>query len=350
MYRTGKGIGRNISLRCCAADKTDLTSRIYACGDGEDSSAELLASFTGVSMLLRNKHVALVGDSLMDHLFVEWARQLGARRVPAEDVRRLYALPGAVAPTEPAAREWCVSDRLRVPHHVVYDAARNLTLSFFTMHVRATAECAAAADPLSRWVVGAHEAKDMDISMLFNALRVADVAVVNLGVQWNAELRHHYLRSLRAVMSALQRANSNGNGVVVRRRRQWAVYRMSTPQHFAPSAASTDRSGYFHGPTPASAPLRRPSRRCAPLDRANMSQQWRTQLEWRVAAEMGLPSRFLVPSWPALADRWDAHPPRNPGDCTHYCYHPAIFAAVVAPVVRTLRRVLEGDGWTRARR
>ncbi|KAL3906689.1 MAG: hypothetical protein SGPRY_010457 [Prymnesium sp.] len=267
--------------------------------------------------LLSHQRIALVGDSLMNHLYVEWGRLIGA-----VGFGRGVTL-----------QRWCEADAAREPERYSYAAAHNITLFKYSMHLRPKSRCNASSDASRAWLsatgsgggsTGATD--DVDISMLEKAFEKADVVVANVGVHWRAGHEDHYRRAVRAVMHRLKRAHREGRVI--------AMYKETTPQHFS----STDGSGYYERRTSAA--------RCdkirvsQPYDSTYRTAQWRTAIEAEEALRVfgaADRSRLLVPQFAQLVDRFDAH---TYPDCTHFCYERQLWNGMLDPFVRQLQRLL----------
>ena len=369
--------GRTEGL-CCPAERTrDL--RLETC-DGRVRTLPQLTPW------LRGRTVALVGDSLLNHLFVEWSRTLGA----VEPHGAAEAKPdgggggggggGArrskAAVLQASLAHWCARDAARAPERESFSRSHNVTLLKYSMHRRETARCNASADPTRRWLDGPAggdsgggrrgegraggglPGNDVDLSMLDAAMARADVVVVNVGVHWRDGHQRHYRRAVRAVLEQLGAANGRGNGSGGGGiggiggegggggGGGWpiALYKQSTPQHFA----SADGSGYYekrrkggdaNGPGAAA----RGPQQCAPLgagaSRPLSGKQWRTAIEAEEARAVfgAAASEYVVPSFGALAARWDGH---APPDCTHACFQQNLWDGMFDPFVRLLRNRL----------
>ena len=197
-----------------------------------DGSTRVLEELTP---WLRNRRVALVGDSLMNHLFVEWGRRLGARRV---GTRR------ATTSLQQSLIDWCSADVARAPEGTLHSAAHNVTLPKHSMHLRSISRCNASRDGTRRWLGGggAPAGQDVDLSRLDAALESADVVIVNVGVHWRAGSERHYRRAVHEVMRTVAAANKRG--------RVLALYKQSTPQHFLGRGGS----GYYEKRSPRTLP------------------------------------------------------------------------------------------------
>lgn len=357
--------GRTESL-CCSAERTP-SLRLETC-DGRVHTLPELTPW------LRGRTVALVGDSLLNHLYVEWSRRIGAVEPKAARGDGGGGRPlSRDAVLQASLAHWCAQDTARAPERESFSLSHNVTLLKYSMHRRETARCNASADPTRRWLegpaggdrgggrIGSLRGYDVDLSMLDAAMARADVIIVNLGVHWRDGHQRHYRRAVRAVLEQIKAANrrgdggdnSGGEGVSRRSGNSWpvALYKQSTPQHFA----STDGSGYYEKRRRGEGPGARGSR-CAPLgaSRPSSGNQWRTAIEAEEASAVfgDDASDFVVPTFGALAARWDGH---TPPDCTHACFEPALWDGMFDPFVRLLRnrlveRAVHGHGHGHGRR
>ena len=366
----GRREGRTENL-CCSAERTQ-NLRLETC-DGQVHTLPQLTPW------LRGRTVALVGDSLLNHLYVEWSRMIGASEPhgAAEAERGGGEGSGArlskAAVLQASLARWCAQDAARAPERESFSLSHNVTLLKYSMHRRETSRCNASADPTRRWLDGSAggdggggrggkgmagkglPGHDVDLSMLDAAMARADVLVVNLGVHWRDGHQRHYRRAVRAVLEQLGAANGRGDGGGGDIGGKgggggsggWPIglYKQSTPQHFV----STDGSGYYekwrkgsntNGSGGAGA---RGSQQCAPLGAAasgpSSGKQWRTAIEAEEArAVLGdAASDYVVPTFGALAARWDGH---APPDCTHACFQQALWDGMFDPFVRLLRNRL----------
>ena len=191
--------GRTESLCCprrAGAAASVPPPRLRTC----DGATRLLDELTP---WLRNRRVALVGDSLMNHLFVEWGRRLGARRVGTHR---------ATTSLHQSLLDWCSADVARAPEGTLHSVAHNVTLLKHSMHLRDVSRCNASRDGTRRWLGGggAPAGKDVDLSRLDAALGSADVVIVNVGVHWRAGSQRHYRRAVHEVLRTVAAANRRG--------------------------------------------------------------------------------------------------------------------------------------------
>jgi len=168
--------------------------------------------------------------------------------------------------------------------------------------------------------------------------RNADALVANIGVWYGHEEKGAYRADVAHVLARLQAFTAAG---------KLAMYRESVVQHF-PTASG---SGLYEertdgGPAAKRGGLRGAvARSTCPTQCAALGDRFANQLDWRnrvlheLVARTGFAAERVLPVAALL--RPMAHLHKNTKwhctlDCTHYCYHPAVWSALLDSFYRRL--------------
>ena len=194
-------------------------------------------------------------------------------------------------------------------------------------------------------------AKRNFVDKLAAATEASDAVVANVGVWYGSAESRQYRSDVNYILSRLQALPAGKLG----------LFRESVVQHF-PTASG---SGLYEeredasplGAKRASRAFSRCHTQCAPLGHG-----FRNTLDWRNAVlhdlvrERGFPISNVVPVASLLRPMAAAHKSTKwkcTLDCTHYCYHPDLWAALLDGVYRRLQtffsRSSAGGGKTKGR-
>lgn len=199
---------------------------------------------------------------------------------------------------------------------------------------------------------------------LFNAkieaaMKAADVVLANIGVwygsgaEWDRKYpgrtSARYAADVQHVLARLATLAPQG---------KLGLWRESTPQHFPSQSGSglyEERDKGMDGAFTAGKAAKAGKKRggtggCLGACPA-LGPEWASKLDWRnevasgLAASVGLPSEAIVPVASILRPMQAVHKPTKWAcglDCTHYCYHPHLWSALLDGLYRRWYR------WVRA--
>jgi hypothetical protein len=160
------------------------------------------------------------------------------------------------------------------------------------------------------------------------ASRAADAVIANIGVWYGQAALHQYRADVAFVLSRLRALATSG---------KLALFRESVVQHFP----TVSGSGLYEERTDGG----RSSKcfgQCVPLgERFAHQHDWRNSVLHEQVAAMSFPHEHVVPVAELLRPMATLHKKTKWAcklDCTHYCYHPAVWAALLDGVYRRLVR------------
>jgi hypothetical protein len=171
---------------------------------------------------------------------------------------------------------------------------------------------------------------------LDSAARVADAVVANIGVWYGQAQRAAYRADVDFVLDRLRALQKAG---------KLALYRESVVQHFPTRSGSGLYEERTDGGTARSMSRRALYQsclgKCAPLDgRFSQSLDWRNAVLHELVSARGFArDEFVVPVAQLLRPMHALHKSTKwqcTLDCTHYCYHPHVWRAMLDGVYRRI--------------
>ena len=347
----GEMCPHNFNHGCCGArgGGRRISKKSTRCSGDKGNSKKLL----DILPELRDRRIALIGDSLSEQIFVALAWSLQHALPDTRWVRGNDCAAAKGTGTGGGAR--CndaqnYNDALRgaAPYREVHSRGHNLTLSLYTFHIRrvkgdyptagagvtkglprsvrmwmkrskaalsrggggALGPPPAGAPPVYLFLGGGAWARDVPVNMFDQALAKSDIVLPSFGVHWLATDQEHFRAVSRFAAERLAAFNLQGGG------RRVGLLVEAMPQHFT----SKDGTGDFEDKSSLG--------RCDALNLGNPCVQhggWRNMALRAAATDAGIGS-WVVPLFRAMRERNDIH--ANQGDCTHWCYHPYVYETI----------------------
>ena len=267
-----------------------------AIGSGDD-----LWRLEDVLPLLKHKTITLPGDSMSDQLFmglhfefaaidpeVHWIRGELARDLDKHSaIRQRSTLSNGTIPL----RLFRTGEQL------------NISVSHHSLHLR------------GMWNYS------VDLKTLRNIMNAADITVLNYGLKWHRNHKAKLAEAYRAAVDMIAGANNQEE-----RKKTLGLIRETLPQHFPTAEGDGDYEGLTMHSNAACAAI-------APEDRG-----WRNEMLHAAARAHGgfREGEWLLPQWALFVGRPEVHALRV--DCTHLCYSPRLFGALLDPFYRAVHR------------
>lgn len=291
----------------CCKESSGAHSKVFRpiCGKGADGGNKSahdggLWKLEHVLPLLKHKTLTFPGDSMSDQLFMGLYFEL------KEIDEGVHWLKGEratdLAKTSPIRQRSAMSNGT-IPMRLFRTGDRlNISVSHHSLHLK------------KMWDYG------VDSVTLRNIMDAADITVFNYGLKWHREHESRLVDACSKLVGIIARANQENAP------KKLALVRETLPQHFPTPQRDGDFEGLMKSTNEACTTI-------APKDRG-----WRNEILHRAARANGgfNELEWLLPQWKLFVDRPEVH--ARSVDCTHLCYSPRVFDALLDPFFRAVHR------------
>jgi hypothetical protein len=267
--------------------------------------------------LLKHKTITFPGDSMSDQLFMGLYFEFAAIDPEVHWVRGELARD---LDKRSAIRQRSTLSNGTIPLRLFRTAEQlNVSVSHHSLHLR------------GMWKYG------VDLGTLRNIMDAADITVLNYGLKWHREHAPKLAEAYRTVVDMIARANNQESDTATsapppplqkkeKKKKTLGLIRETLHQHFPTAEGNGDYEGLtMHSNTACAA--------ITPRDRG-----WRNEMLHAAArAHKGFKEEeWMLPQWALFVGRPEVH--ALPVDCTHFCYSPRLFDALLDPFYRAVHR------------